>query len=73
MLKREWDAESNGMLPHLFIPSKTSTLVPEFAVEYIRLGRTPNLVPEFAISYLVKFSRQFFLSLIVSFSIIKIH
>ena len=31
MLKRQWDAESNGKLPHLFILSKTSTLVPEFA------------------------------------------
>ena len=26
-------AESNGKLPHLFIPGKTVTLVPEFAVE----------------------------------------
>ena len=25
--------ENNGKLPHLFIPSKTPTLVPEFAVE----------------------------------------
>ena len=25
MLKREWGAESNGKLPHLFIPSKTAT------------------------------------------------
>ena len=33
MLEREWDAESNGELPHLFIPSKTAALVPEFAVE----------------------------------------
>ena len=33
MLKREWGAESNGKLPHLFIPIKTATLVPEFAVE----------------------------------------
>ena len=32
MLKREWDAESNGKLQHQFIPSKTATLVPEFAV-----------------------------------------
>ena len=32
MLKREWGAESNGKLPHLFIPSKTATLFPEFAV-----------------------------------------
>ena len=33
MLKRECGAESNGKLPHLFILSKTATLVPEFAVE----------------------------------------
>ena len=33
MLKREWVAESNGKLPHLFIPGKTAALVPEFAVE----------------------------------------
>ena len=32
MLKRE-SAESNGKLPHRYIPSKTATLVPEFAVE----------------------------------------
>ena len=29
MLKRECGAESNGNLPHLFIPSKTATLVLE--------------------------------------------
>ena len=33
VLKREWDAKSNGKLPHLFIPGKTAALVPEFAVE----------------------------------------
>ena len=33
MLKREWGAECNGKLPHLFIPSKTADLLPEFAVE----------------------------------------
>ena len=33
MLKREWCAESNGKLPQLFIPGKTTALVPEFAVE----------------------------------------
>ena len=33
MLKREWGAESNGKLPHLFIPGKTAALVPEFAVK----------------------------------------
>ena len=47
-LKREWGAESNGRLPHLFIPSKTATLVPEFAVEDLTLGRTAALVPGFA-------------------------
>ena len=31
MLKRKWGAESNGKIPHLFIPSKIVTLVPEFA------------------------------------------
>ena len=33
MLKREWGAERNGKLLHLFIPSKTAALVAEFAVE----------------------------------------
>ena len=32
MLNRECDAESNGKLPYLFIPSKTATLIPKFAV-----------------------------------------
>ena len=41
--------ESNGMLPHLFIPSKTATLVPEFAVEDLLLDRNEALVPEFAV------------------------
>ena len=36
----EWGAETNGKLPHLLIPSKTATLVPEFAVEDLPLGRT---------------------------------
>ena len=40
MLKREWGAESNGKLPHLFIPSETATLIPEFAVEDLPLSRT---------------------------------
>ena len=40
MLKREWGAESNGKLLHLFIPSKTATLVHEFAEEDLPLGRT---------------------------------
>ena len=33
--------------PHLFIPSKSATLFPEFTVEDLRLGRTTTLVPEF--------------------------
>ena len=49
MLKREWGVESNGTLPHPFIPSKTATLDPEFAVENLPLSRTAALVPEFAV------------------------
>ena len=52
MLKREWGAESNGKLPHLFIPSKIASLVPEFAVEDVALGRTAALVPGFAVKNL---------------------
>ena len=39
MLKREWGAESNGKLLHLFIPVKTAALVPEFAVKDLPLDR----------------------------------
>ena len=49
MLKREVGAESNGKLPHLLIPNKTATLVPEFAVEDLPLGSTAVLVPEFTV------------------------
>ena len=49
MLKREWGAASNGKPPHLFIPGKTATLVPELAVEDLPLGKTAALVPEFAV------------------------
>ena len=49
MLKREWGAESNRKLPHLFIPYKSAPLVPEFAVEDLPLGRTAALMPEFAV------------------------
>ena len=49
MLKRECGAESNGKLPHLFIPSETATLVPEFAMEDLSLGRTAAVVPEFVV------------------------
>ena len=40
MLKRKWDKESDGKLPHLFTPSKIEALVHEFAVEDLPLGRT---------------------------------
>ena len=50
MLEREWGAESNEKLPHLFIPSKTATQVPEFAMENLPLGRIAAFVPEFAVS-----------------------
>ena len=53
MLKREWDAESNGKLPHLFIPSKTAIEVPEFAMEDLPLGRIAALVPELAVKDLL--------------------
>ena len=49
MLKSEWGAESNGKLPHLFMPSKTASLDPEFAVEDLPLRRTAPLVPKFAV------------------------
>ena len=39
MLKRGWGAENNGKLPHLFIPSKTTTFFPEFTVDDLPLGR----------------------------------
>ena len=48
MLNREWGTESKVKLPHLFIPSKTAALVPEFPVKDLLLGRTAALVPEFA-------------------------
>ena len=49
MLKREWGAESNRKLLHLFILSKIATLVPEFAVEDLLLGGTAALVTELAV------------------------
>ena len=39
-LKREWDAESNGKLQHLYIPNKIATLVPELAEEDLALDKT---------------------------------
>ena len=49
MLKREYDVESNGKLLHLFIPSKTAILVPDFAVEDLPLDRNATLVSAFAV------------------------
>ena len=49
MLKREWDAESNGKLPHLSIPNKTAFWVPQFSMEGLSLSITATLVPEFAV------------------------
>ena len=49
MLKREWGAESNGNPPHLFISSKTGTLVPEFAVDDLPLDKNATLAPSFAV------------------------
>ena len=53
MLKREWGGESNEKLLHLFIPSKTATLVPEFAVEDLPSGRTAALMSDFAVKDLL--------------------
>ena len=49
MLKREWGAERNGKVPHLYIPSKTVAWVPKFAVEDLPLSRTAALVSEFVV------------------------
>ena len=51
MLKKEieWGAESNGKLPHLVIPRKTVTVVPDFAVEDLPLGRTSAFIPDFPV------------------------
>ena len=48
MLKRERGMKSNGKLPHIFMPSKTATLVPEFELEDLPLDRTAILVSAFA-------------------------
>ena len=37
--EREWGAESNGKLLHVFLPGKTAVLVPELAVEDLPFGR----------------------------------
>ena len=43
---KQWEATA------LFNPSKTGTLVPEFAMEDLPLGRIAALVPEFAVKNL---------------------
>ena len=52
MLMREWSVESNGKLPHLFIPSRAAILVPELGVEDLPLGRIVTLVLESAVNVL---------------------
>ena len=47
MLKRV-GCGKQGKQPRLFIPSKTATFVPKFAVEDLPLHRTTTLVPAFA-------------------------
>ena len=44
------DAEK---LPHLFVPSNTATLVPDFAMEDLPSRKTAALVPEFAVKDLL--------------------
>ena len=39
----------NGKLQHIFIPSKTPNLDPEFAVEVLSLDRNAAFVPGFAV------------------------
>ena len=46
MLKRKWGAESNGKLPHLFIPGKTEALVPALAVKDLPMDSSPDDVRE---------------------------
>ena len=52
MLNREWGAEGNGKLPHIFIPSKIANLVLEFAEEEPVFGQNCSLGAQFAVNYL---------------------
>ena len=52
MLNKEWGSKSNEKLPHLFIPSKTAALVPEFAVEDLPFSGSATFVPAFAVKNL---------------------
>ena len=58
MLKREWGAETNGKLPHLFIPSKTANQVAEFAMEDLPLGRIAALVPSKTANQVAEFAME---------------
>ena len=49
MLRESGVRKATGNYPQRFIPSKTVTLFPEFAVEDLPLGRTAAFVPEFAV------------------------
>ena len=40
MLKREWGADSNGKLSHLFNLGESAALVPQFAVEDLPSAET---------------------------------
>ena len=51
MLKRESGVrkQREATAPIVFIPFKTTTLVPEFSVEHVPLDRTVTLVPAFTV------------------------
>ena len=53
ILKTECGVESNGKLQHLFIRSKTASLVPEFEVQDLPLHKNAVLVPAFAVKDLL--------------------
>ena len=57
MLKREWGEESNGKLPHLFIPGKPAALVPEFTVKDLHLGRTLMMMMMMMLTSMTNFSQ----------------
>ena len=49
MLKREWGAESNEKLPHLFIPGKTTALVPELVAKDLPSAELQSWIPVLAV------------------------
>ena len=52
--------ESNRKLPHLFLPCKTETLLPQFAVEDLPLDKSATLVPGFSVKDLPYYRLYFF-------------